>query len=117
MIKNNNVNELPEINFEQRIKKLRKKSQLSQEQMGELLGIDGKSYGKYEQGTTLPTVDRLMQLSDIFNVSIDYLLFGTMPSTIERVSSLLGRYDASVQEKVLVCVENMLSMMFPDSTP
>jgi len=117
MKKNNNVNELPENNFEERIKKLRLKSQLSQEQMGELLGIDGKSYGKYEQGTNLPKADRLMQLSDIFNVSIDYLVFGNIPSTIELVSSLLGKYDESVQEKVLICIENMLSLMFPDNTP
>ena len=117
MKKNNNVNVLPENNFEERVKKLRKKTPLTQEQMGELLGIDGKSYGKYEQGTTLPTIDRLMQLSDIFNVSTDYLLYGTTPSPIERVSSLLGKYDESVQEKILVCIENMLSIMFPDNTP
>ena len=112
---NNTINELPENNFEQRIKKLRKRANLSQERMGELLGIDGKSYGKYEQGSSLPSIDRLIDLSEIFNVSTDYLLFGTASSSIERVSSLLGKYDESVQEKVLGCIENMLSMMFPDN--
>jgi len=114
--KQNTFNDLPETYFDQRIYKLRKKKGFSQEKMGELLGIGGKSYGKYEQGTCVPGIDRLTLIADIFDVSLDYLWLGTTCSPSERISSLLEKYDTSVQENILHIIENMLSMMYPDNT-
>ena len=112
----NTFDELPENTFVERIYKLRKKAGYSQEKMGEFLGIDGRSYGKYEQDTCVPGIDRLTQLADLFNVSIDYLWLGTTSSTIERVTSLLSKYDESVQDNILNIIENMLAMMYPENT-
>ena len=117
----NNTNKiielLKEYDFQNRLHTLRQNKNISQEQIGEVLGIDGKSYGKYEQFANAPKIDNLIRLAQYFDVSLDYLILGKETTTIERVSSLLGKYDESVQEKVLVCIENMLSMMFPDNTP
>ncbi len=52
---------------------LRKNAKLTQEQFGELLGINGKSVSKWERGITNPSISTLIKISKIFNVSIDEL--------------------------------------------
>lgn len=116
-IKNNSYNDLPENFFEERIYKLRKKAGYSQEKMGELLGIDGKAYGKYEQGTCVPGVERLTDIADVFNVSLDYLWLGTTTSHNERISSILSNYDETVQANILNIVESILAISNNINTP
>ena len=40
------------------------------------IDVDEKSIRRYETGEFLPKIDNLICLSDLFSVSIDYLLFG-----------------------------------------
>ncbi len=59
----------------QRIKKLRKKKKVSQQELSETLGY--KTYttvSKWESGTSLPPGKEIIRLADFFNVSTDYLL-------------------------------------------
>ena len=44
-------------------------------QVGKELGISSASFTKWKNGST-PTVDALIKLSEYFDVSIDYLVFG-----------------------------------------
>ncbi len=61
-------------NFGKYIAYLRKKIGLTQEQLGEMLGISGKSVSKWERGITFPSVFLLKKLSKIMKVSCDELL-------------------------------------------
>lgn len=61
-------------NLQNRLKNLRKEFNYTQKDMGSLLGITTSAYGFYEQGRTEPTLDILEKLSNIFSVSIDYIL-------------------------------------------
>ncbi|OQR53520.1 helix-turn-helix domain-containing protein [Bacillus sp. CDB3] len=58
-----------------RIKQLRQKQKMSQEELATMLGMGRVNISHYERGiiTNIPS-DVLLKLSDIFNVSIDYLL-------------------------------------------
>ncbi|MDO4564225.1 MAG: helix-turn-helix transcriptional regulator [Clostridia bacterium] len=57
-----------------RIRDLREDHDLSQRQIAALLGITQAQYNRYEQGhRDLPT-RILIQLAELFNTSIDYLL-------------------------------------------
>ncbi|MBB6479744.1 DUF5680 domain-containing protein [Spirochaeta isovalerica] len=60
----------------QRIQHLRKEAGLTQEELGERLEISRQSITKWENGSSLPEIDRLIDLSLIFGVSVDYLLKG-----------------------------------------
>lgn len=53
---------------------LRKKSGLSQEQLAEQLGVSRQAISKWESGQSVPESEKLILLSNYFNVSLDYLL-------------------------------------------
>lgn len=53
---------------------LRKKNNLSQEQLAEKLGVSRQAISKWESGASLPEIENLIMLSKCFNVSIDYLV-------------------------------------------
>ena len=61
--------------FGEKIYKLRKGMGLSQNQLAEMLGLSGKTISKWENGGGLPQIDALKELSVIFGVSADELLF------------------------------------------
>lgn len=58
----------------EKIYMLRKKSELSQEQLAEKLGVSRQAISKWESGISLPEIDKLLLLSEFFKVSIDYLV-------------------------------------------
>lgn len=47
---------------------------MSQEQLGEKLGVTRQSVSKWESGTAVPELGKLIALSGLFSVSIDYLV-------------------------------------------
>lgn len=62
--------------FAERLRELRKKLDLSQDQLGEKIGIHGRQIGKYESRNILPNTDGLIKIAQFFDVTIDYLLTG-----------------------------------------
>ena len=55
---------------------LRKEQNLTQEQLGEELGVSNKTISRWETGTYLPPVEMLQLLSDKYGVSINEILSG-----------------------------------------
>ena len=55
---------------------LRNINGLSQEDLAEKLNVTRQSVSKWEVGETMPDTDKLIKISEIFNVSTDYLLKG-----------------------------------------
>lgn len=62
------------MNFAEKLCVLRNQSGLSQEQLSEKMGVSRQAVSKWESGVTLPETDKIILLSDLFNVSIDFLL-------------------------------------------
>lgn len=56
----------------QRIKSLRKSKNLTQQQLGKMLNVTKVSICCYEKGTRTPSMDTLIDLTNIFHVSLDY---------------------------------------------
>lgn len=50
---------------------------LTQEQVAEVIGISRQSYSKWEQGETLPDIDKCDKLARFYGVTIDSLLHST----------------------------------------
>ena len=57
-----------------RIKELRKEKDLTQEDLGKLINVTKVSICCYENGTRVPTLETIVALADIFEVSLDNLL-------------------------------------------
>ena len=63
-------------NFSYIIKDLRKKNNLTQSELASLLGVTFQAVSKWENGKSIPDILLLKQISEKFNVDLDYLLSG-----------------------------------------
>ena len=58
------------------IKMLRINAGMSQSQLAENLNVGPSAVGMYEQGRRMPAVDMLIEIANLFDVSLDYLITG-----------------------------------------
>lgn len=57
-----------------KIIQLRKKNGWSQEYLGEQLNVSRQSVSKWESGVSIPDLEKILKMSELFGVSTDYLL-------------------------------------------
>ena len=70
------------------IYELRKKANLSQEQLAEKVGVSRQTISKWELGETAPDIKQAQSLSQIFNISLDELTGNDTKGVIyEKVSN------------------------------
>lgn len=62
------------MNFAEKLCVLRNQSGYSQEQLAEKMSVSRQAVSKWESGVTLPETEKIIQLSDLFDVSTDFLL-------------------------------------------
>ena len=60
--------------FGEKLFKLRKEKGLSQEALAEQIGTTRQAVSKWENNQGFPETEKLLQLSNIFETSIDFLL-------------------------------------------
>lgn len=63
----------------EKIVQLRKEKDWSQEELGKEIGISPKHISRYENEKTDPSLQVIKKLSEVFNVSTDYLMFDEAP--------------------------------------
>ena len=57
-----------------KIQDLRKKAQLTQDELAEILGVSRQALSKWENGSSIPDIDKVILISESFSVTTDYLL-------------------------------------------
>lgn len=62
------------MNFGKKLKKLREKFGLSQQQLADALGLGASTIGQYETNSREPNFQRLKLIVDFFNVDYNFLL-------------------------------------------
>lgn len=65
----------------EKIMRLRQSKGLSQEELGEKMSVSRQAVSKWETGQTMPDVDKIIQMSEFFGVTTDYLLKDESEST------------------------------------
>ena len=85
-----------------RIRNLRKKNNLTQEQAAAELMISLRAYGKIERGECGVSVDLFIGIAAFFDVSLDYLILGREPK-----GKLLKQQVHTMVEKLME-LEGML---------
>lgn len=75
----------------ERLKKLRKEHNITQQELADRLGFNRATISGYETKDVEPGYDILIQLSNIFNCSIDYLLGKSNErSTVDEIKGKLA---------------------------
>lgn len=74
-----------------KIIELRKKNGWSQEELAEKMDVSRQSISKWEGAQSVPDMNRILRLSEIFGVSTDFLLKDEM----EFEQTQLAEYDAA----------------------
>ena len=67
------------MSFSENLQAIRKKNQMSQEELAELLGVSRQAVSKWELGEGYPEVEKLLILSKKLNISLDSLMMGSSP--------------------------------------
>ena len=74
-----------------RLKEARKMARLTQKEVAQKLGITQNNYSYWEQGKVKISSEYLQQLSDIFGVTVDYLL-GKGEEEYNHISTRFARH-------------------------
>ena len=67
------------MNIADRIQHLRKSKGISQEQLADKIGVSRQAVSKWESEQSSPDIEKIVLLSDYFDVTTDYLLKGIEP--------------------------------------
>ena len=67
------------MNIADRIQQLRKARGISQEELADRIGVSRQAVSKWESEQSMPDVEKVLLLSDYFEVTTDYLLKGIEP--------------------------------------
>jgi len=118
-----------------KIVQLRRERNLTQKELASIVGVHFSHMSRYERSISLPSIDVVKKLAQMFHVSADYLLFDESQATVrasiadqellqqfERISRMSEREKAAVKtilEAVILKhhLEAMLGVKHPPTSP
>ena len=89
------------MNIGERIMALRKEKSISQTELAKRLNVSRQAVSKWEQGTSSPDTERLIQLAEILGTEVEYLATGTHPEPGSVVLNIVETVER-VEEKIVV---------------
>lgn len=92
------------------IANLRKSKGLTQNELGERLGVSFQAVSKWERGESLPDVSLLVSLANILETSVDYILRGG-----EMIMNYRGKINVSDMKEGLRCLEKVGTLLGKDT--
>ncbi len=102
-------------NLAENIRKYRKANNLTQEDLAEKLGVKFGAISKWERGFSQPDVDYIMDMADIFHISVDVLLGYTMKGkNVEIILEQINQYVKDKNVVAAVCEADAALMKFPN---
>ncbi len=82
-----------------RIQSLRKQKGMSQEELADAVGVSRQAVSKWESEQATPDLDKVVIMSDIFEVTTDYLLKGIEPVSTPDHKTMADVIDQKVLTK------------------
>ena len=74
------------MNFSEKLKEIRKKEGISQEQLAEKIGVSRQAITKWETGKGLPDAENMVIIAEIFKTTIDELLMDSVTKAASETS-------------------------------
>lgn len=98
----------------ERLQELRKQSGYSQEQVAELLGLSRQAISKWESGQGKPEIDNIVKLTEIYNVSADYILLGTekVSVPVPEKKELSREYKKAIGIIAIIAATAIVTVLF-----
>ncbi len=93
------------LKLSENIKKFRKERRMTQEQLAEVMGVSVSAVYKWESNQSVPEINLILEMADLFNTSTDVLLGyewrkNNVDSFLERIKKLMKKkeYDEAILE-------------------
>ena len=102
--------ELDYIAIGDRIRKYRKLSRMTQEQLSESCSLSTGYIGHLERGTRSPSLETLVKISQILRVSLDDLVFGKTEINNNMIKILALTLEEKDPEKVKVFLKTVCAL-------
>jgi transcriptional regulator with XRE-family HTH domain len=101
--------------FGARLRQLRRQKDWSQKELAQKLGVKLSIFTKYEMGLHLPPPEKLIELSELFTTTVDFLLTGDQAETaplhnrrlVERFRALESFHHED-QEAVIKLIDALI---------
>ena len=88
--------------FNNKLYELRKQKGFSQEELANRLNVSRQTISKWEVGESTPDMEKLVAISDLFEVSLDELVKGEEPKLAEPSEQIVkSELYSDIKEKVL----------------
>ncbi|MDE7177352.1 MAG: helix-turn-helix domain-containing protein [Lachnospiraceae bacterium] len=101
------------MNFSERLKEIRKKEGISQEQLAEKIGVTRQAITKWETGKGLPDVENMAIIAEIFKMTIDELLMDSVKKEVSETSVYTSEtiYDIDCEKHFDVNIGSAAAIM------
>ena len=80
------------MNIADRIQYLRKSKGISQEELADRIGVSRQAVSKWKSEQSTPDVEKIILMSELFNVTTDYILKGIEPVSIANKETIKSLY-------------------------
>ena len=80
------------MNIADRIQYLRKQNGLSQEELADKIGVSRQAVSKWESEQSTPDLDKIIVMSNLFEVTTDYILKGIEPVSTTSKKTIKALY-------------------------
>ena len=104
------------MNFSEKLLTLRKAKDLTQEQLAEKLDVSRQSVSKWESGQATPDLEKIVEISAIFDVTTDYLLKSSEIDDLSVKTEMLEKQQQMMlvreqkQHRIFECVMYALAV-------
>lgn len=88
------------MDLSEKLLNLRKANGLTQEQLAEKTGVSRQSVSKWESGQSVPELDKIVVLCELFNVSTDYLLKPTEIDLLSVKTQMLENQQKTLEQTI-----------------
>jgi transcriptional regulator with XRE-family HTH domain len=100
------------LNIGEKITRLRKQHNLSQQELAKKIGASRTIIGNYERNTNTPSIEVLIRLANIFNVSVDFLIGeGELSSydkdLLKRIEDI-EKLDPETKKHLFFMIDNVI---------
>lgn len=87
------------------LKELRKRKNITQEQLAEMLNVSGRTVSRWETGSNMPDISLLIELAEFYDVSIPEIINGerkneTMNEEVKDTALSLSDYAEEINKKI-----------------
>lgn len=91
---------------------LRKQHNLSQSELADKINVSRTIIGNYERNTNTPSIEVIIKMAKVFNVTIDYMIgegeFSSYDKDIIKRIEDIGQLDEDTKKHLFFLVDNVI---------